>query len=69
MNEKSPAVVGRGEVTVAPKWSDGAVHQKEMHPGGRTASGGLDRLGVTGDFDFAMGASEKKRPRTRRGSC
>ena len=38
-----------------------------MHPGGRTASPALARLSVAGDFDFAMGASKKKKPRYEAG--
>jgi hypothetical protein len=39
-HEKAPPK--RGEVMVAPKWRRrGRVHQKEMHPGERTASAGL----------------------------
>src|SRR4051794_16101762 len=64
MNEKAPPLSGGVKSMWPRSGGDGAVHQKEMHPGGRTASEALSRRGVAGDFDFSMGAfGNEKTPR------
>jgi hypothetical protein len=52
---------------VAPKWRQRGRFTKRMRPGGRIAAV-LSRLRARSDFDFAMGPSEKKKPRGGRGS-
>ncbi len=56
----------RGQVREPRSGGNGAVHQKEMHPGGRIACAGLALVGAAFDFDFRMGASENKKARPER---
>jgi hypothetical protein len=63
-DEKAPPLSGGAKSLWPRSGGDGAITQEREAPGRRAASAGLARLGIAGDFDFAIGASEKKKTRT-----